>query len=380
MHESSQPLERIITVAYAHRISFTRDVFSPGNRVLADVLRLDAAPRALAVLDAGVANAFSGLSKEIEAYLGSALVAPPLIVPGGEAVKNSRALVDDLYAVIERHRLCRHSFLVVIGGGALLDAAGFAAATAHRGIRLVRLPTTTLSQADAGVGVKNGINFFGKKNFVGTFAPPFAVINDAAFLAPLPAAEKRAGLIEAIKVALIRDGAFFAEVEAMAESLARLDSAALERVVRRCAELHVEHIATSGDPFEAGSARPLDFGHWSAHKLEQLSGFALSHGEAVACGVALDTLYSAKCGLLAPEAADRVLALVRQLGFALFHPLMRPNDAGWPLLDGLEEFREHLGGNLTITLLREVGRAEEVHAMDAGLLRECVRELEAQFA
>jgi 3-dehydroquinate synthase len=382
MHVPSSSLERTIRVEFAHRIFFTRSVFARENRLLAQLISGRPA-KALVVVDAEVARVFSRLRNEISAYFadercGAQLVCAPLIVPGGEAVKNGRALVEQLYVEIERHGIDRHSYLIAIGGGALLDAAGFAAATAHRGVRLIRLPTTSLSQADGGVGVKNGINAFGKKNFIGTFAPPFAVINDSDFLAPLPAAEKRAGLIEAIKVALIRDAAFFAEMEKSANALVRFESDALERALRRCAELHVEHIAGAGDPFELGSARPLDFGHWSAHKLEQMSDFALSHGAAVALGIALDVIYSAKCGMLATSTAERALALIEKLGFAMFDPLMtQAGPDGTPLLlGGLEEFREHLGGELTITLLRDIGRGEEVHAIDADLMRASLVELE----
>lgn len=380
MHVSSSSLERTISVSFAHRIFFTRSVFSRQNPLLADVLSQRGPPRrakALLVVDEGVVRALPRVAEEMASYFSGAsgasvLVAPPILAPGGEAVKNSRDLVEQLYREIERHGIDRHSYLIAIGGGALLDAAGFAAATAHRGVRLVRVPTTTLSQADGGVGVKNGINAWGKKNFIGTFAPPFAVINDSDFLEPLPATEKRAGLIEAIKVALIRDAAFFGEIERVSGELARFEREALERTIRRCAELHVEHIATAGDPFELGSARPLDFGHWSAHKLEQMSGFTIPHGAAVAHGIALDAIYSAKRGLLAAEAAERVLAIIAKLGFTLFDPLMARAD----LIDGLEEFREHLGGELTITLLRGIGRGEEVHAIDTALMRESILELE----
>jgi 3-dehydroquinate synthase len=383
MQVPSHSIERTIAVSFAHRVYFTRSVFSRENPLLAGILAAGAGKRRakiLAVVDRSVAAAFPRLVEKIGRYLaldscGVQPAAPPLVVSGGEAVKNDRELVERLYREIECLGIDRHSYVLAIGGGALLDAAGFAAATAHRGVRLIRLPTTSLSQADGGVGVKNGINAFGKKNFIGAFAPPFAVINDADFLDPLPAPEKRAGLIEAIKVALIRDAAFFAEIEKSADALAGLRGDALERVIRRCAELHVEHIATSGDPFELGSARPLDFGHWSAHKLEQMSGFALSHGAAVAHGIALDVIYSARIGMLAPGAADRVLGLIQKLGFALFHPIMS-QAGGEPLLAGLEDFREHLGGELTITLLRDVGRGEEVHAIDAAVMRESLVELE----
>jgi 3-dehydroquinate synthase len=129
----------------------------------------------------------------------------------------------------------------------------------------------------------------------------------------------------------------------------------------------MRQIAHGGDPFETGSARPLDYGHWAAHKLEALTAHELRHGEAVAIGLALDTRYSVLVGMLAEGAEERVYALLKRLGFYLWHPLMEARDAGgnWLLLRGLEEFREHLGGELTITLLRDLGVGEEVHHMDA---------------
>ena len=389
MHHPTTSIERAISFTFPHRIYFTRSIFSPDNPLLIQVLSPTPSKnkaKALVVLDEGVAQAFPTLPEQITAAFSvdgfpARLVAPPLLVPGGEAVKNDCVHVDDLHFEIERHGICRHSYLIAIGGGALLDAAGFAAATAHRGVRLIRIPTTTLSQADGGVGVKNGINAFGKKNFIGTFAPPFAVINDSDFLDSLPPAEKRAGLIEAVKVALIRDTAFFDAIEQSAQDLASFKTETMESVIRRCAELHVRHIAESGDPFEFDSARPLDFGHWSAHKLEQLSNFTVSHGAAVALGVALDTLYSHKKGLLSGEATERVLTLVQKLGFALYDPLMQETDAegNWLLLDGLEEFREHLGGELTVTLLDQIGQGIEVHEIDTKLMRESILELARRF-
>jgi len=256
--------------------------------------------------------------------------------------------------------------VIVIGGGAALDLVGFAASTAHRGVRLVRFPTTTLSQGDGGVGVKNGINFFGKKNWVGTFAVPEAVVNDFSFLRTLPDNQKRAGYVEAIKVALIRDRAFFEWIESRASDLAQFQAQPMEQLIRRSAALHLDHIAGSGDPFERGSARPLDFGHWIAHKLEPMSDFQVGHGDAVAIGLAADVLYCAKVGLLKKEAAERVLDLLQVLGFETYHPLLHAkNDSGGSIiLDGLEEFREHLGGKLTITLIQALGQGVEVHRMD----------------
>jgi 3-dehydroquinate synthase len=373
-----------ITVPFLHRIFFTRSVFAPQNHLLARVMtpQTGLSAKTLVVLDENVAQAFPSLADEITSYFsvpGGAmtLVRPPILAPGGETAKNDRALVDEIYRQVERHGICRHSYVIAVGGGALLDAAGFAAATAHRGVRHIRVPTTTLSQADGGVGVKNAINAFGKKNFIGTFSPPFAVINDSDFLDRLSPVERRAGLIEAIKVALIRDTGFFDELEQSADHLALFDRETMEKVIRRCAELHVQHIANSGDPFEFGSARPLDFGHWAAHKLEQLSAFEISHGAAVAMGVALDTLYSHHSGLLSARAAERVLTLVQRLGFTIFDPLMSQTDENgkWLLLDGLHEFQEHLGGELTITLLAKIGHGVEVHEIDFALMRNCISEL-----
>ncbi len=154
----------------------------------------------------------------------------------------------------------------------------------------------------------------------------------------------------------------------------------MKQLIRRCAELHLDHIATSGDPFETGSARPLDFGHWSAHKLEQLSHFQISHGEAVAIGIALDVVYSRRTGLLHPASAARILNLLEKLGFKLFaDELLNADNANLPaLLSGLEEFREHLGGELSITLLAEIGRGVEVHEMDPQSIAAAVAELRAR--
>ena len=378
-------IEHAIRVTHTHRILFTRGVFAPGNVTLRELLLVDAGvkvPRVLVFVDDRVVAANAGLLASIPAYARAhaevmELAGEPVVVPGGEGCKNDFARVEQCWRAIEEAMLDRHSYVLVIGGGAVLDLVCFAASTAHRGIRHVRLPTTTLSQGDGGVGVKNGVNFFGKKNWVGSFAVPFAVVNDFTFLETLPERERRNGLIEAIKVAMIRDAAFFERMEGMAGALARLEQGAIEQVVERSAELHVEHIATGGDPFELGSARPLDFGHWAAHKLEQISGFAVTHGEAVAIGMALDITYSVKKGLMRKAEAERALALIERIGFELFSPfLMEEGKSGESvILEGLEEFREHLGGELTVTLVPEIGTKLEVHEMDRGLILEAMEEL-----
>jgi 3-dehydroquinate synthase len=378
-------IRRTIQVGYELRVFFTRNAFDPANPLLRDVLSPGPGTRparVLAVVDAGLAVARPALAHEIEDYFAGAagrleLVRAPVPMEGGERAKNSADGVSEIHSHIDRHHVDRHSYVLAIGGGALLDVAGFAAATAHRGVRLVRVPTTTLSQADSGVGVKNGINAFGKKNFIGTFAPPHAVINDSEMLATLPAREKRAGCVEAVKVALIRNREFFEALEADAGRLAGCKPDALQRMIQRCAELHLDHIASSGDPFESGSARPLDFGHWAGHKLEQLSGYRIRHGEAVAIGIALDVLYSRNAGFLDAASAERALELLEGIGFKLWdEELAREDGKGLPaVLAGLEEFREHLGGELAVTLLRGIGEGFEVHEMQRPLIVEAIGEL-----
>jgi 3-dehydroquinate synthase len=389
-------VERVISVHYRHQLHFTDRLFSLENPVLASVLLADkgsSAPvpgkanrvKVLLVLEEALAAARPDLPVQIEACFGAHtdrlhLVCPPVRVQGGEAVKNDLSRVVEILELVHRHHIDRHNYLVVVGGGALLDMVGLAAATAHRGIRLVRVPTTTLAQDDSGVGVKNGVNAFGKKNFIGTFAPPYAVINDFDLLATLPDRDKRAGYVEAVKVACIRDREFFERLERDAAALAAFEPEAMKHLIRRSAELHLNHIANGGDPFEMGSARPLDFGHWAAHKLEQMSGYRLRHGEAVAIGIALDVLYSVRQGLLAAPAAERILGLLERLGFTLFDPELRTVTASgqYGVLEGLEEFREHLGGELTITLLNDIGRGVEVHAMDQDEVRRALDDLETR--
>ena len=378
----TEVIRQRITVPFEYPVVFTRGLFDPGNPALLQAL-VEREPgrrhRAFVVLDAGFAAAWPEARAQLDAYFAAHatridLVAAPFEIPGGEAAKNDPRLIEQLHERFHRHRIDRHSFVIAVGGGAVIDAAGYAAATAHRGLRTVRVPTTVLAQNDAGVGVKNGVNAFGAKNFLGTFVPPFAVLCDTDLLARLPKREAIAGLAEAIKVALIRDPAFFVWIEENAAALAACNLEALAYLVRRCAELHLRHIATSGDPFEYGSARPVDFGHWAAHKLEGLTQHEVRHGEAVAMGMLLDSRYALIKALLSTEDFQRIEAVLGRLGLPRWHDQLVAEGAGGrrKLLAGLEDFREHLGGELTITLVTGIGRAIEVHEMDEPAVQEAL--------
>jgi len=378
-------IERQIEVSYRHKILFTKGLFEPENELFCDTLangQLDCTHKVLIVMDESLCRAQSQLIEKIKSYFSMRkdrlnLVCDPMQFEGGERTKNSYFHVSEIQSKIEMHHIDRHSYVVAIGGGALLDMVGLASSTAHRGVRHVRIPTTTLSQADSGVGVKNGINAFGKKNFIGAFSPPFAVINDFELLSSLSDRDKRNGYVEAVKVALIRDLKFYEWIEQQAAALAEFKPTTMERIIYRCAELHVNHIATSGDPFEFGSARPLDFGHWAAHKLEQLSEYRIRHGEAVAIGIALDVIYGRRMGFMSEADTDRILCLLENLGFELFaNELLHEDESGTlQVINGLEEFREHLGGELNITLLKALGQGFEVNNINLPLIVESIHEL-----
>ncbi|WP_029049119.1 3-dehydroquinate synthase [Cupriavidus sp. amp6] len=374
-------IEQSFEVRYSYPVCFTRGALTPANPLLSDLMRAlppGARARVLFAVDAGLSGAQPGCIDAIEQYaLAHAdtieLVRTPWIVRGGETSKRDPREVDEFYGYVRDLRLCRHSYVVAIGGGAVLDAIGYAAATAHRGLRLIRMPSTVLGQNDAGVGVKNAINWQGRKNFLGTFTPPFAVVNDFELLASVAAADRRAGIAEAVKVALIRDRAFFDWLHLQRFALAVLAPHALEPMIVRCAELHLAQIRNAGDPFERGSARPLDFGHWSAHKLEELSEHRLRHGEAVAIGMALDVQYSRRLGMIGDLAAETIMQTLCDIGFTLNHEALGHLDVE----QALDNFREHLGGQLCITLLKGIGEGVEVHHIDIPTMRACIADLQA---
>jgi 3-dehydroquinate synthase len=374
------------SVPYQFPVAFVRGLFNPSNPLLVEAITRGENTkrhRCYFVIDEGLDG--TALTTAIKEYFDTyqdqlELIADPMFVPGGEIVKKDLAYVERMLSTIHSHGIDRHSYVIAIGGGAVLDAVGLATATAHRGVRHIRIPTTVLSQNDSGVGVKNAVNYRGLKNYVGTFAPPWAVLNDFDFLSSLPKRERVAGMAEAIKVALIRDREFYLWLEENVEGLSTFRPKAEEHMVRRSAELHMNQIANGGDPFESGSARPLDFGHWSAHKLEALTNHHVRHGEAVAIGIALDARYSVLAGLLPEGEDERIVALLEGLGLRIWHPALEStgSDGRLSILVGLDEFQEHLGGALTITLLRDLGVGVEVNHIDGALMGQAMQWLKAR--
>lgn len=384
MPDSMQTIKQRFQVEYNYAVFFTQRLFDTQNPLLKDFFQAYTEQgfqrKALVIVDEGFEQTQPELKNQIRAYFAQnvkhiQLASEIIVVPGGEACKNDPSQFDKLVEAVDVFGIDRHSFVIGIGGGAVLDLVGYAAAVSHRGIKLIRIPTTVLAQNDSGVGVKNSINFHGKKNFLGTFAPPVAVFNDLTFLRTLDDRDWRGGLAEAVKVALIKDQAFFEWIEEHAAALANRDEEAMAYLIHRCAEMHTDHIA-GGDPFEFGSSRPLDFGHWAAHKLEFLTNFEVRHGEAVAIGIALDCVYANKIGMLAESDLHRIIDVLTKVGFELYHSKLAENDK-INLRNGLQEFREHLGGRLTIMLLEKIGKGVEVHELDADIIAQSVDYLES---
>jgi 3-dehydroquinate synthase len=366
------------SVSFEYPVHFTHNVFDPKNSVLSSLFEPrdnKLKHRVMIYIDSGVIDATPGIVDSIKRYFKKhskllELVDEPQAVTGGEKAKTGWEPVQGIMSAIGDHHLCRQSYIVAIGGGSVLDMIGFAASLVHRGLRFIRIPTTVLAQNDAGVGVKNGMDEHGSKNFVGSFAPPFAVINDFEFLKTLDDKYWSGGIAEAFKVAIIKDKDFFQFLLDSSNLLRSKDMHAMERLVRRCAELHLEHIRTSGDPFEFGSARPLDFGHWSAHRIEVMSQYTFGHGQAVSLGIALDSFYAMRKKLISKKDFNSIIDGLTTCGLPIYDELLerRNGDNKLEILVGLDQFQEHLGGLLTITLPDPIGNRREVHEIDPDIV------------
>ena len=393
------------SVPQRHRVRFTTDLAGRDFEVLTELIvandNVSPPPKVLLVVDQGVADSAAteqlvsrlNASKQINVMDCSSVsvrksteelaldersndrhkASLAYFMMGGEICKNDTDDVEKILGLINRFGFDRRSIIVAIGGGALLDTVGFAAATAHRGVRLIRVPTTTLAQADSGVGVKNAINYFNKKNWLGTFAVPWAVVNDQRLLDSLSDRDFCCGFSEAVKVALLKSPEDFEFLCRNAARIRQREADITFEAVKQSCLHHLKHITQGGDPFETKEARPLDFGHWSAHKLESITEYQIRHGEAVAIGVMLDCIYSLRVYDLPENVVRKVGECFSELGLCLWCNALDDADL---ILSGLEEFRQHLGGRLTITLLEDVGKPIDVHEIDLAQMKNSIRDLD----
>jgi 3-dehydroquinate synthase len=355
-------------IEYKYNVVYTNGLFDTEDRTIARLLGENRS-KVMIFMDDKVAEAFPELADQAQKWIKNNphiidLIAPVEIIPGGEDVKKDWQIISDMTQRMLDAGLCRHSYVMIIGGGAVLDAVGFAASIFHRGVRQIKVPTTLLAQDDSGVGVKNGINHNGAKNLFGCFYPPDAVIIDYRFLRTLSHRDILSGVAEALKVAFIKDEALYRYIRANAAKIRNSDWPVLEHLVLQSSRLHLDHIG-GGDPFEKGSSRPLDFGHWSAHKLEAMTRNGIRHGEAVAIGMALDIYCAALMEMITMDLAEEMLGTMRACGLVLWHPVLTQRDQAGRLilLKGLEEFREHLGGRLTLAMPTGIGKFVDVHEL-----------------
>ena len=265
----------------------------------------------------------------------------------GEASK-TLATVETVYEAFLRHEVDRSSLVVAIGGGLVCDLAGYAASTYLRGLRFCFVPTTLLAQVDASVGGKNGVNFKGYKNLVGTFTQPDFVLCDFALLKTLPEPELKNGFAEVIKTAAVGDVALFSFLETAYKEALSLERAAIERIVNDC--LKVKSRIVSLDEREKGERRKLNFGHTFGHALEKVN--RLRHGEAVGLGMIVAARLSARRGLLSKSDAARLETLLGMFDL----PVRTTIDAD-QLLDALRQDKKRENEEILFVLLNGIGDA-----------------------
>jgi 3-dehydroquinate synthase len=276
------------------------------------------------------------------------------VLPPGEATK-SLSQAQQLYDRLVEMKADRHTCIVALGGGVIGDLAGFVAATYARGIPLLMLPTSLLAQVDSSVGGKVGVNLPQAKNIVGAFHQPVGVWIDTAWLGTLPDRELRCGLAEVVKYGVILDRDFFDYVESNAEALLDREPAALRQVVAHSCRLKAE-VVTCDEREETGHRAVLNFGHTIGHAIEARAGYGSDwqHGEAVAAGMAAESLLAERLGWIGAETTGRLVALLRRLGLPTAAPKLDPD----ALIDAMRRDKKNQKGKIRFVFPRRIGQVE----------------------
>ena len=265
----------------------------------------------------------------------------------GEGIKNLET-VQAAYRQLLELGADRSSFVLGIGGGVVCDIAGFVASTFMRGVRFGFVASTLLSQSDASVGGKNGVNFMGYKNLIGVFSQPEFVICDTHLLRTLPEKEVLCGLAELAKHAAISDPRLFSYLENHCERAVELDTEVIEQLVHDSALIKASVVCR--DEKETGERRKLNFGHTFGHAIEATTG--VSHGQAVSLGMMIASLISVKLGILGEAEMSRFQSLLEKLKLPTRVPLDRKR-----VLDALGKDKKREAERIHFVLLQGIGRA-----------------------
>ena len=313
--------------------------------------------RPIIVADETVAQLYGErLAASLGATASSPNTAPALLTfPAGEASK-TRETWGRLTDQIARLGGGRHSAIVALGGGVTGDLAGFVAATWHRGISIVHVPTTLIAMVDSAIGGKTGIDTPAGKNLVGAFHHPAAVVADPDLLATLSDRDFCGGIAEAVKHGLMLDESCFEWLENEAGSLAKRGGQAVSELVRRSVELKAAIV--SEDERETGRRVLLNAGHTIAHAVEHASRWETPHGEAVAVGLAVEARLAVLLGILPDPAAARLTALLRRFELPVSFAELKPRVAADAVLDSaLADKKSRAAGELRFALPAAIGRA-----------------------
>ncbi len=270
-----------------------------------------------------------------------------VVIKAGERYKTLDA-VHGIYKNLLELGCDRSSFIVGVGGGVVCDITGFAASTYLRGVPFGFIPTTLLAQVDASAGGKNGVNFNGYKNLIGTVNQPQFVLCDFEVLKTLSTAESKNGFAEVIKHALIGDKALFSYIEKNGKATLSLDEKTMEKIVYD--SLKVKIGIVSLDEKETGERRKLNFGHTLGHALEKTKG--LKHGEAISVGMFVEASLSKTRGLLQKRNVERIGRMLRE--FDLLVSIEGDREA---IMDAIMKDKKREGGYIHSILLDGIGKA-----------------------
>src|SRR5438128_3642631 len=290
-------------------------------------------------------------------------------VPEGEAAK-TLTVAEHCWDQLLTAGLDRTSTVLALGGGAVGDVAGFAAATYMRGINFVQLPTTVLAQVDASIGGKTAIDHTLGKNMIGAFHQPRLVVVDPAVARTLPEREFRSGLAEIVKHGIVLDADYFAELERTLAPLAARDLGVLERIIAGYCRLKASVIER--DEREAELRHVLNYGHTIGHALEASTGYArYAHGEAVALGMVAEARLARRLGIGSDETVARQERLLASVGLPVRAPAIDADE----VLAAITRDKKARDGRVPFVLAPRIGAFQLAYDVSPDLIRAALREL-----